>query len=260
VTGTIVSMMSPSTGAAAFRPTVRAGWATSPGHRRELNEDAMLTGPHWFAVADGMGGHRAGDVASTIAVDVLAGHATPATSLDAIRRAVRDASATVHTAAAGPRAGMGTTLVGVAPLTHGAVAVFHVGDSRCYRLHDGTLTLVTSDHTHVQELVDGGLLDPADTATHPLRNIVTRAIGVDPDTTPDVVVIEPPVGRLLLCSDGLSGELAPRRIGRVLAGIHDPADAAQRLIELVLDGPARDNVSAIVLDLDEVSTCAASAA
>ena len=257
-------MMSPRSGAAAFRSTVRAGWATSPGHRRELNEDAMLTGPHWYAVADGMGGHRAGDVASTIAVDVLSGHATATTSLDMIRRAVRDANNTVHAAATGPRAGMGTTLVGVAPLDRGTVAVFHVGDSRCYRLHDGALTLVTSDHTHVQELVDGGLLDPADAATHPLRNVVTRAIGIDPDTTPDttpaIVVIEPPVGRLLLCSDGLSGELTPRRIGRVLAGFADPADAARRLVELVLDGPARDNVSAIVLDVDEPVTHTASAA
>lgn len=243
-------MMSPSTGAAAFRPIVRAGWATSPGHRRELNEDAILTGPHWYAVADGMGGHQAGDVASTIAVDVLSGHATATTSLEMIHRAVRDANATVHTAATGPRAGMGTTLIGVAPLDNGGVAVFHVGDSRCYRLHDGVLTLVTSDHTHVQELVDGGLLDPADAATHPLRNVVTRAVGIEPDVSPAVAMIEPPVGRLLLCSDGLSGELAPRRIGRVLAGFGDPADAARRLVELVLDGPARDNVSAIVLDLD----------
>lgn len=246
--------MSPSSGAAAFRPIVRAGWATSPGHRRIVNEDAMLTGPHWYAVADGMGGHRAGDVASTIAVDVLAGHASPTTTIDTIRRAVRDAAATVHAAATGPRAGMGTTLVGAALLDHGRVAVFHVGDSRCYRLHDESLTLVTSDHTHVQELIDGGLLGVADAATHPLRNVVTRAVGVDPVIEPDVTVIEPPVGRLLLCSDGLSGELAPHRIGRVLAGIHDPADAATRLVELVLDGPARDNVSAIVLDIDSTGT------
>ena len=242
--------MSPRSGAAASRPAVRAGWATSAGHRRELNEDSLLTGPHWYAVADGMGGHRAGDVASTIVVDVLVGHATATTTVEMIRRAIRDANNTVHAAAAGPRAGMGTTVVGVAKLEHGAVAVFHVGDSRCYRLYDGELTLVTSDHTHVQELVDGGLLDPADTASHPLRNVVTRAIGIDPDVTADVVVIEPPVGRLLLCSDGLSGELAPPRIGRVLAGVPDPGAAAHRLVELVLDGPARDNVSAIVLDLD----------
>lgn len=211
----------------------------------------MLTGPHWYAVADGMGGHRAGDVASTIAVDVLSGHAaaptTRTTTLEAIRRAITDASATVYAAATGPRAGMGTTVVGAAPLDDGAVAVFHVGDSRCYRLIDGRLTLVTSDHTHVQELVDGGVLDPTDADSHPLRNVVTRAIGIDPDTTADIVIIEPPIGRLLLCSDGLSGELSPRQIGRVLAGVSDPDAAAHQLVELVLDGPARDNVSAIVL-------------
>lgn len=253
-------MMSPSSGAAVPRPAVRAGWATSPGHRRDLNEDALLTGPHWFAVADGMGGHRAGDVASTIAVDVLTGHAVPVATTEAVRRAVRDANATVRTAATGPRAGMGTTVVGVAPLDSGAVAVFHVGDSRCYRLHDGALTLVTSDHTHVQELVTDGLLDVGDAASHPLRNVVTRAIGVDPEVSVDVVVLDPPVGRLLLCSDGLSGELPPRRIGRVLAGIRDPHAAAHRLVELVLEGPARDNVSAIVLDLDAPVERPASAA
>jgi PPM family protein phosphatase len=253
-------MMSPSSGAATSRPTVRAGWATSPGNHRQVNEDALLTGPHWFAVADGMGGHQAGDVASTIAVDVLTGHAVATTTVEMIHRAIRDANNTVRAAATGPRAGMGTTVVGVAPLEHGAVAVFHVGDSRCYRLHDGRLTLVTSDHTHVQELIDGGLLDPTGVDAHPLRNVVTRAIGIDADVAADIVVIEPPVGRLLLCSDGLSGELPPRRIGRVLAGLADPHTAANRLVELVLGGPARDNVSAIVLDLDPIVEHRANAA
>ncbi|MFP5487052.1 MAG: PP2C family protein-serine/threonine phosphatase [Acidimicrobiia bacterium] len=223
-----------------------------------MNEDAMLTGPHWWAVADGMGGHRAGDVASTITVDVLAGHATPTTTVEGVRRAVRDASVTVHRAATGPRAGMGTTVVGAAPLADGAVAVFHVGDSRCYRLHDGTLTLLTSDHTHVQELVDGGILHPSAATDHPLRNVVTRAVGLEPSVDADVVVVRPPVGRLLLCSDGLSGELTSRQIGRVLAGVGDPERAAHRLVQLVLDGAARDNVSAIVVDVDDdEEACAA---
>ena len=243
------AMMSPSTGAAASCPVVRAGWATSTGNRRSHNEDAMLTGPHWFAIADGMGGHRAGDVASTVAVDVLAGYARTTTDIDTIRRAVRDASATIHRSATGPRSGMGTTVVGLAPLDGDALAVFHAGDSRCYRLLDGRLTLVTTDHTHVQELVDDGLLPPDDAASHPLRNVVTRALGLTPHVEPDVRVIRPPHGRLLLCSDGLSGELAPRVIGRVLAGVTDPSDAAERLVELVLAGPARDNVSAVVVDV-----------
>ena len=208
----------------------------------------MLTGPHWYAVADGMGGHRAGDVASTIVVDVLVGHATATTTVEMIHRSIRDANNTVRAAATGPRAGMGTTVVGVAALECGAVAVFHVGDSRCYRLCNGALTLVTSDHTHVQELVDGGMLDSDDAASHPLRNVVTRAIGIEPVVTADLVVIEPPVGRLLLCSDGLSGELSAHQIGRVLAGVPDPGEAAERLVELVLEGPARDNVSAVVID------------
>lgn len=243
-------MMSHSSGATAARPIVSVGWATSAGNHRPVNEDAGLHGPHWFAVADGMGGHRAGDVASTIAVDVLAGHARAVTSIEAIRFAVRDASATIHAAATGPRTGMGTTVVGVAPIADDAVAVFHAGDSRCYQLLQGELTLVTSDHTHVQELIDDGLLDRAAAARHPLRNVVTRSLGLTPTTDPDICVLTPPIGRLLLCSDGLSGELAPHAIGRVLVGVDDPQDAASRLVELVLAGPARDNVTAIVLDTE----------
>lgn len=246
-TGSDCSPSAPLTAESAAAIT-RVGWATSAGHHRSLNEDAVLVGPHWFAVADGMGGHAAGDVASTIAVDVLAGHARATTSPADIAAAVRDASTTIHRAATGPRAGMGTTLVGVAPLHDGGLAVFHCGDARCYRLLGGELTLLTTDHSHVQELVDDGLLDPADAARHPLRNVVTRAVGLAPDVEPTVCVVRDPVGRLLLCSDGLSGELTPRTIGRVLAAVDDPDAAAHRLVELVLQGPARDNVTAVVLD------------
>lgn len=242
-------MTSPAPGTHAIGPIVGAGWATSPGHRRTVNEDAVLAGPHWFCVADGMGGHRAGDVAATLVVDVLAGHAAPGATVDTVRHAVTDANRTVHAAAAGPRSGMGSTVVGAAPLTDGGVAVFHVGDSRCYRLHDGELTLLTTDHTAVQDLVVGGLLDPADALTHRLRHVVTRGIGIAPAVVVDVTVLAPPAGRLLLCSDGLSGELAAPRIGRVLAGVRDPGAAARRLVDLVLAGPARDNVTALVVDI-----------
>ena len=151
--------------------------------------------------------------------------------------------------------GMGATLVGAAVVrsggsetAHEAVAVFHVGDSRCYRLHDGVLRLVTRDHSLVQQLVDAGRLAATDAAAHPMANVVTRALGPDPDVATDVVLLGAAPGRLLLCSDGLSDEIPARTIGRVLAGIADPQIAAERLVELVLAGAARDNVTALVVD------------
>lgn len=256
VTGhdTIVVMTSSSNTVEIDAPTAQGGWASAAGHRRPTNQDAVLCGPGWFVVADGMGGHRAGEVAATIAVDVMAGHASgvrhPDDAVEAIRAAVAEANDRVLSAATGPRRGMGTTLVGVTPLTGGGAAVFHLGDSRCYRLHDGVLSQVTSDHTHVRDLVDLGRLDPQQAGRHPLRNVVTRHLGGDVPVVADVVEIAAPVGRLLLCSDGLSDQLTPRQIGRVLAGVADPTDAARRLVELVLGGTAPDNVTALVVDLD----------
>jgi len=246
-------MTPPIAGTRPAPATIRSGWATSTGHRRTRNEDAVLAGPFWFAVADGMGGHQAGDVAATIAVDVLAGHAAGVDEAEvittAIRHSIADADRTIRHAATGPRLGMGTTIVGVAPIEGGRMAVFHVGDSRCYRLLDGGLELLTTDHTQVQELVDLGQLDRAAVARHPLRHVITRSLGGGITATPEIAILEPPVGRLLLCSDGLSGELSPSAIGHVLSSEADPASAARHLIDLVLEGPAPDNVTAVVVDV-----------
>ncbi len=232
-----------STSAAA----ARAGAATAVGHRRRHNEDAVVCGPHWFVVADGMGGHLAGDVASAVAVAEFASRPTPPISIDEIRRAVTSANAAVSSRArADGTVGMGTTIVGATVV---GPAVFHVGDSRCYRLLDGELALLTTDHSHVQELVDAGRITASDTASHPLRNVVTRALGQHADVAADIITIDRP-GRLLLCSDGLSGELDARTIGRVLAGVGHPQSAADRLVELALAGAARDNVTALVVDFD----------
>lgn len=246
----------PSAPATMATPIVHAcsGAATATGHRRAVNEDAYLDGPDLFVVADGMGGHRAGDVASRLAIDTFAASVGPPPStVDEIGAAVRRAHEAILADADDDRSGMGTTVVGAAPVVHlgaPAVAVFHVGDSRCYRLIDGELTLVTHDHTHVQELVDAGQLDPREARRHPLRNVVTRALGIELDDGPEITLLAPPFGRLLLCSDGLWAELEARTIGRVLAGVDDPQAAADRLVELTLNGPARDNVTAVVVDLD----------
>lgn len=243
-------------------PTVLllAGAATSGGKRRTHNEDAHAVSERLCLVADGMGGHASGEVAAALAVDSLVGSlvasdATVAlacchdviTAVRAANRAIRDAASRTPSAA-----GMGTTVVGAAVVADGAgqaVAVFHVGDSRCYRWHAGELRLVTRDHSLVQQLVDAGRLSPADADAHPMGNVVTRALGVDDEVDPDLVVLDATPCRLLLCSDGLHDELPARAIGRVLAGIDDPQVAAQRLVDLVLLGPARDNVTAVVVDV-----------
>jgi protein phosphatase len=236
-----------------FPVAAPAGAATAVGHRRRHNEDAVLCGPHWFVVADGMGGHLAGDVASAVAVAEFASRTTPPISVDEIHRAVTSANVAVSSRAhADGTVGMGTTIVGatvVGPADSASVAVFHVGDSRCYRLLDGELALLTTDHSHVQELVDSGRITASDTASHPLRNVVTRALGQHADIAADIITIDRP-GRLLLCSDGLSSELDARSIGRVLAGVGHPQVAADRLVELALAGAARDNVTALVVDFD----------
>lgn len=246
-------------GAVLPRPTVvlRAGAATSSGRRRSHNEDAHAAGARLCVVADGMGGHAAGDLAARTAVDsliaslgataVLPGAPDIAVAIATANRAIRDASEHVPQSA-----GMGTTVVGAAVVDTGAgasVAVFHVGDSRCYRWHAGELRLVTHDHSLVQQLVDAGRLRADAAGTHPMANVVTRALGPDADVEADVTVLDPASCRLLLCSDGLHGELPAKAIGRVLAGIDDPQVAAERLVDLVLLGPARDNVTALVVDV-----------
>lgn len=255
--------MQPATVVPSPTVVLRAGAATSSGKRRRDNEDAHAVGDRLCLVADGMGGHAAGDVASALAVasitDALArpGGALPAlddvvTAVQAANRCIRDKAAQQPAVA-----GMGTTVVGVAVVAAPsglALAVFHAGDSRCYRWHAGELRLLTCDHSLVQQLVDAGRLDAADAEGHPMGNVVTRALGPDPDVQPDVTVLAPVACRLLLCSDGLHDELPARAIGRVLAGIDDPQVAAERLVDLVLLGPARDNVTALVVDVTMLDT------
>lgn len=235
------------------------GFATSAGHRRTRNEDAVLPGPGWFVVADGMGGHDAGDIASRLVVDTftawpadeLADAASITITVDAANRAIRD-----HALHHGTL-GMGSTVVGLVlgdtPAGRAPI-VFHAGDSRCYRLVRGELRLLTRDHSHVQELIDANQLTTEQAVHHPLRNVVTRALGADPTVEVDIAVLDATPSRFLLCTDGLTAELRPRTIGRVLAGIADPQVAADRLIALALDGPATDNLTALIVDLDPSPT------
>jgi protein phosphatase len=236
--------------------TIEAGAATSPGNRRHANEDSHVIGQRFCIVADGMGGHAAGGVASAVAAVEIARRLDRAVVIDepAIHRAIEVAHREVlRRAVIDDTDGMGTTVVLAALAVDGggspAIAVAHVGDSRCYRFADGELDLVTDDHSLVHELVRSGRCNAAEAAAHPMANVITRAVGIEQLAHAEVTLL--PVGpcRLLLCSDGLSDELPARTIGRVLAGIVDPQAAAARLVELALAGEARDNVTAVVIDV-----------
>ena len=231
-------------------PTAPFGLASRAGRHRDINQDAALTGPRWFVVADGMGGHRRGDLASRAVIDTFSSARLDATvdPDDAIAAACSDAHTAIRrTAADEGEPGMGSTVVGLVETADGVV-VFHVGDARCYRLVGGELRLVTRDHSHVQELIDAGRLTSDQARTHPLRNVVTRTLGLDGDHRPDVTRLDRRPSRFLLCSDGLTAELGPRVIGRTLAGIERADEAAERLVALAFDGDAHDDTTALVVD------------
>ena len=234
---------------------LRAAGVTDVGNVRPTNQDRLLAEGDLVAVADGMGGHRGGEVASRLAVETLreafADDPTTAGLVEAVRRAN---TAVWEAAAADPQlAGMGTTIAAVARVRDEGrerLAVVNVGDSRAYLFHDGRLTRLTSDHSLVAELVRSGELTEEAAREHPQRNILTRAVGVGPEVEPAVAVAEPAPGdRLLLCSDGLFNELADDEITPVLASVPDPALAADELVRRAKDHGGADNITVVVLDV-----------
>jgi len=238
--------------------TLTWGAATDVGKVRRLNEDAHLEKFGAFVVADGMGGHKAGDVASRLvieAIDALTSNATP--DVSSIEGVVTKANESVraYANAAGSDA-MGSTLVGLFVVNNAdqeSLVVVNVGDSRCYTLIDGVLTQITKDHSHVQDLVDSGVITADEAAFHRDRNVVTRAIGIEDLVAGDFFVLPSSAGiRVLLCSDGVSGELSSSRISELLSASPQPADAAKALIRAVLEGRAGDNATAVVVDARRV--------
>jgi len=239
--------------------TLRWGSATDVGRVRTLNEDSVLAVPRVFVVADGMGGHAAGEVASQLAVAEFARLAEqPAVRPEDVSEAVQRANEHILSAGAerGDRHGMGTTLtgVGVVGSEQGEqLAVFNVGDSRVYQVTEGELRQLTVDHSAVQELVDAGRLTAKAARTHPRRNVVTRSLGTDPAPAPDVWLVQPAAGdRFLVCSDGLTGELEDAEIAELLAENSDPQAAAEHLVRQAVAVGGHDNVTAVVLDVVEV--------
>ncbi len=242
-------------------------WSASSvvGKVRQLNEDSWLDEPGVFIVADGMGGHEAGEVASSITIDVWREHLghLPLEIQEVEQLAIEANSRVRAYGRAEGSGGMGTTLVGLVLVDdggHDALGIVNVGDSRCYALDPEVgLTLVTRDHSVVQELVEAGAITPSEATVHPDRNLITRAIGVDDSVIPDIIVIARPqtemqTQRFLLCSDGVSGELTDETIAYYLAYHPDPVDAVQALLDAVMETEAADNATAIVVDATWVSS------
>jgi len=242
----------------SFRFAVRSDLGTV----RTNNEDSALACPRLLVLADGMGGHAAGEVASTVATRVFAQLAEPDSDAgldvaDRITLAGRSTrSALQQMSDADPvLESMGTTLLAV--VSHGGeVTVGHIGDSRVYALRQSSLYQVTTDHTHVQRLVDTGQLTPERARVHPYRAMLLRSLDDQPGG-PDLDVISlaiEPGDRLLLCSDGLSDYLRPEQIGDLLA-LPDREQAAQALVDAALGIGTRDNVTVVVADVvDDVAT------
>ncbi|MGH9138411.1 MAG: Stp1/IreP family PP2C-type Ser/Thr phosphatase, partial [Acidimicrobiales bacterium] len=243
---------------------LESGAATDVGRIRQNNEDAAVTADGLWAVADGMGGHKGGEVASAVAVEILQqafrGHDH---TEQALVDATEAANAAVHAAATDDPDlfGMGTTLVAIAQTDDDELAYVNVGDSRIYLLRDGELQRLTSDHSLVEELVREGSLTPEEAKVHPKRNIVTRALGIEPRVEVDSATITPYTGdRYLLCSDGLFDEIDEDRIASVLRRLADAGEAARELVRLAVEHGGRDNVTVVVVDVidDDGRSAAAS--
>jgi protein phosphatase len=233
------------------------GALTDIGLRRAHNEDSLVAGPAVFAVADGMGGHAAGDVASAAVVTRLAEFAPgPFVEPDAIGAALRAATADIALALDEENLGIGTTVTGVAlTLRRDEVywTVFNVGDSRVYMVEDGELRRVTVDHSVVQELVDSGAIRPEEAESHPERNVITRAVGFNLEPVPDYWMVPVrPGARVLICSDGLTKELAEAAIAQRLTAGADAGRTARGLVDAALAAGGRDNVTAVVVDVVSV--------
>ncbi|MFM9919895.1 PP2C family protein-serine/threonine phosphatase [Lacisediminihabitans sp. H27-G8] len=234
------------------------GAATDTGRRRAHNEDSFLARVPIFAVADGMGGHSAGDIASAAVVSRLSEAVTePFTDADTIERGLRAATVDIGLAADEKELGVGTTVTGVALSLQDDEpfwTVFNVGDSRVYLYERDALVQVTVDHSVVQELVDAGIIRAEDAEAHPDSNVITRAVGFNVEAVPDYWVVPVREGdRLLLCSDGLTKELDAEAIRRHLAADGSAEATAIALVDAALEGGGRDNITTIVIDVLESS-------
>ena len=239
---------------------LKHGAATDVGMVRQSNEDSFSAEGELFVVADGMGGHNAGEVASALAITTMKSGARNGIHGPAqFRELVQQANTAIYTASLddSTQAGMGTTVTAMAvlPGEEPRVMVANVGDSRTYLLRDGHLRRVSVDHSYVQELVNEGIITPEEARTHPRRNIVTRALGIDRSVMVDVFVQDVRTGdRLVLCSDGLVDEVGDAEILTVLRTHSDPQECAEALVMVANTNGGHDNTTVIVVDVaDDIS-------
>jgi PPM family protein phosphatase len=229
------------------------------GLLRDLNEDSMYAGPRLLAIADGMGGHAAGEVASRVAIESVApldDDSPGADLIGSLRGAVESASSYLQDMVAADTAleGMGTTLTALLFAGH-RLGLVHIGDSRCYLLRGGQLAQITHDHTLVQHLVDEGRITPEEASTHPQRSWITRSLTGRGELELDLSIREVMAGdRYLLCSDGLSGPVSEDTIADTLRTAASAEVACEQLFELALRAGGPDNVTAIVADVVETET------
>jgi PPM family protein phosphatase len=229
---------------------VQRAAATDPGKRRRRNEDAYVVEPPLFAVADGMGGAQAGEIAARIAASVL----RESSGEEAIVELIKEANRRVYEAAADDKArsGMGTTIT-AALVEDGTVQIGHVGDSRAYRIRDGQLEQLTDDHSLVAELVRSGKLSPEEADAHPQRSVITRTVGTDPDVDVDTFSVDARPGDVfMLCSDGLTTMVADESIREIVERDRSNLDqAARALVDAANEGGGEDNITIVLFEIGE---------
>ena len=237
--------------------------ATDTGLVRQNNQDAIYVDDHLAIVADGMGGHAAGDVAATMTIEAVCAEFGARPTVEGLFRAIERANHNVLAdASTNPEHfGMGTTViaVGLTEDVQGVVSptLVHVGDSRAYQLRDGALRRLSDDHSVAEEWVRMGRLTPEEAAVHPRRHQLTRGVGVESTISVDVMSLEALAGdRILLCSDGLSNELDDDTLARLASAPRDLDEAVESLVAAARAAGGRDNISAVLVEFDEVSVAA----
>jgi serine/threonine protein phosphatase PrpC len=228
---------------------------TDPGRKRRHNEDSFVVQPPLFAIADGMGGAQAGEIASALAAGALTESNTNGGGESRVTELIQEANRRVHERASTDpsTSGMGTTMTVALIEGDGTVTIGHVGDSRAYRLREGRLEQITDDHSLVAELVRRGELSAEEAEVHPQRSVITRALGTDPDVDVDAFSVRPQPGDLyLLCSDGLSDMVAAAAIEEIMREHRDDLDAlARALVRAANRGGGDDNITAVLFEIVE---------
>jgi protein phosphatase len=231
----------------------RFAGVTNTGRRRRHNEDAYVSEPPLFAVADGMGGPRAGEVASRLAAAAVTADEVAGTGEDRVVALIHEANRRVFQRSSEDAdvSGMGTTMI-VALVEDAGVAFGHVGDSRAYLARGGSLDQLTEDHSLVAELVRGGKLSPEEAEHHPQRSVITRALGTDPDVDVDTFTVETQPGDVfLICSDGLTTMIDDETIRTVLQEKGDLDEAAKELVRLANKAGGEDNITVVAFEITD---------